>query len=174
MAYEIEAKLKCDRHEDLKKALKAAGAEFAGESVQQDIYLDDASGSIRTMDGALRIRQESPGGRIQLTLKGPHEASNLKKRAEVSIDISSVCDAEEIFAGLGYVRCITVEKKRSTWRLCDCDVALDELPLIGRFVEIEGPDETSVNKVQEMLGLAQLEHIPQSYAALIEEQARPR
>ncbi|HSV27864.1 MAG TPA: class IV adenylate cyclase [Sedimentisphaerales bacterium] len=172
MAYEIEAKLKCDRHEDLKKALKAAGAEFLGESMQHDIYLDDASGSIRAMDGALRIRQESPGGKAQLTLKGPHEVSSLKKRTEVNVGIASVLDAEAILSGLGYIRRITVEKKRSAWRLCGCDVALDELPLIGRFVEIEGPDETSVNKVQEMLGLARLEHIPQSYAALIEEQTQ--
>ena len=178
MGHEIEAKLKYDRHEDLAKVLKAAGAEFVNEFVQRDVYLDDDSGSIRAADAALRIREEVPSGggtpRVSVTFKGPHEESQFKRRREANLDVTSRQVAEELFAGLGYRKVTMIEKKRTAWRLGGCEIALDELPLIGRFVEIEGPDEAAVNKVQAAVGLGKLSHIPLSYAALVEDEAQRR
>jgi len=51
--------------------------------------------------------------------------------------------------------------------LVDCEVALDQLPLIGDFVEIEGPDEAKIATVQKSLGLTDLPHITESYASLV-------
>jgi hypothetical protein len=45
---------------------------------------------------------------------------------------------------------------------------LDELPLLGCFVEIEGPDDKAIAAVQTDLGLADSAHIVESYAALIQ------
>jgi adenylate cyclase, class 2 len=172
MGHEIEAKLKYEDHEGLKKALVAARAQFVGESAQKDVYFDDAAGSIKCRDGALRIRHEMPSGRVSVTLKGSHEDSDLKRRMEVNLDVSSLEQARELLAGLGYSPRITVEKNRSAWRLDGCEVALDELPGIGRFVEIEGPDEAAIGRVQARLGLGHLKHIPWSYAAFVEERNR--
>jgi adenylate cyclase, class 2 len=172
MGHEIEAKLRYEDHEGLKKTLMAAGAQFAGDSAQKDVYFDDAAGSIRRRDGALRIRHEMPSGRVSVTLKGPHEVSDLKRRMEVNLDVSGLEQAHELLTGLGYSPRIMIEKNRSAWQLGGCEVALDELPLIGRFVEIEGPDEAAISRVQAMLGLGNLKHIPWSYAALVEERNR--
>ena len=49
-------------------------------------------------------------------------------------------------------------------------VALDELPLLGAFVEIEGPDSDTIGQVQAMLGLADVPHTADSYACLIERE----
>jgi adenylate cyclase class 2 len=62
-----------------------------------------------------------------------------------------------------------VEKKRRLWQLGGCSVALDQLPSLGDFVEIEGPDENTITNVQQDLGLADLSHIGKSYAQLISE-----
>jgi adenylate cyclase class 2 len=66
------------------------------------------------------------------------------------------------------------QKKRQVWRLGGCEVALDELPLLGTFVEIEGPNEKKIADVQKKLGLEDLPHIHQSYAALMQKQIRRR
>jgi hypothetical protein len=39
-------------------------------------------------------------------------------------------------------------------------------------VEIEGPDDRSIADIQRSLGLADLPHIPESYAALMIEKLR--
>ena len=59
-----------------------------------------------------------------------------------------------------------VEKKRRVWQLNKCEIALDELPLLGTFVEIEGPDSETIANVQKKLGLGNLPHIGKSYALL--------
>jgi adenylate cyclase class IV len=64
---------------------------------------------------------------------------------------------------------LVVEKKRRVWRLGDCEIALDRLPLLGDFVEIEGPDDEKIADAQRSLGLADLPHIIESYAALVDE-----
>jgi len=42
------------------------------------------------------------------------------------------------------------------------------LPLLGYFVEIEGPDDEKIADVQRNLGLSDLPHIQESYAYLME------
>ncbi len=44
---------------------------------------------------------------------------------------------------------------------------MDELPLLGSFLEIEGPDDKKIADVQKNLGLANLPHITESYASLV-------
>jgi adenylate cyclase class IV len=64
---------------------------------------------------------------------------------------------------------LVFEKKRRIWRLGQCEVALDELPLLGNFLEIEGPDDKKIANVQKKLELTNLPHISESYATLMEE-----
>jgi len=172
MGSETEAKLKCDRHEDLRRALHDAGAAFAGDYLQHDAYFDDEAGTLTAHQSALRLRQEKredevSGSSVVVTFKGPLDPSRFKKRPEVNLPVSERQAAEELLAVLGYRKVLVVEKRRSLWHFGGCDVALDELPLIGRFVEIEGPDEDAISSVQAALGLDELPHIPQSYTVLI-------
>jgi len=65
---------------------------------------------------------------------------------------------------------MVVEKKRRLWQFGGCSVALDQLPLLGAFVEIEGPDDETIADVQQRLSLADLPHITKSYAQLTKEE----
>jgi adenylate cyclase class 2 len=172
MAYEIEAKLKYDKHEDLRKVLEEAGADFAGEYIQRDSYYDDAACSLRGRGCAFRLREEVEAGdasvrKMVVTVKGPVEASQFKKRTEDNLEVKDRLAAERMIRSLGYHKSLLLEKRRSVWRLGGCEVAMDELPLIGRFVEIEGPDENAVGAVQARIGLANLEHITKSYTSMV-------
>jgi adenylate cyclase class 2 len=171
MYTEVEAKLKVESHKEIVEKLKESGAEFSEEQSQIDYYFDDQNHTLTRTDRCLRLRQQKVGigEKMFLTFKGAKEKTEFKKRDEIEIEVSSADSAEELLSVLGYERVLVFAKKRRTWRLGECQVALDELPLLGRFVEIEGPDAEKIADVQTSLGLGNLRHISESYAALVAE-----
>jgi len=169
MCTEIEAKLRVESLEDVKQKLVELGAEFLNEQLQRDYYFDDAGSTLKNSDKALRLRRQLTGKteKVLLTYKGPKTKDNFKKRQEIEIEIKDADSAEKLLLSLGYEKALVFEKKRRIWRVGNCIVALDELPLLGDFVEIEGPDDKKISDVQKSLGLANLPHIPESYADLV-------
>ena len=171
MYIEIEAKLKVESLEDVKRRLVELGAEFTNEKLQRDFYFDDTNRTLTKTDQCLRLRREAVGNssKFFLTYKSAKEKDQFKKRQEIDIEIEDFDSMEKMLTSLGYNRVLVVEKKRKTWRYRDCVVALDELPLLGEFVEIEGPDDEKISDVQNELALANLQHIVKSYADLVSE-----
>ena len=171
MYLEIEAKLKVDSFEDVQHRLAACGASFVSQRLQIDCYFDTADRHLTQTDRCLRLRTErtAEGERFVLTYKGPRQADDFKKRQEANLEMSDVGAVECLLEGLGYHRALTFDKRRRVWNLEGCEVALDELPLIGGFVEIEGPDSNRIAHVRETLGLSDAPHVMESYAALIDE-----
>ena len=176
MAVEIEAKLKVDSLPQVERKLKKLGAEFLAEQQQADCLFDDAAGTLTSSDRCLRIRQQSAGGSQQffLAYKGAKESSNFKKRQEIEVEIKDADSAQNLLTALAYEKVLTVEKTRRLWQLGGCWVALDHLPALGDFVEIEGPSDGKIADVQKSLGLASVPHIPKSYAQLIKEELNRR
>lgn len=169
MKTEIEAKLKIDSFDQLTKKLDQLGAKFIEIQNQRDTYFDNLDTQMRTQDRCLRIRLEQTGSakKVFITYKGPKQAGQYKSRQEIEFSIDSAKSAQQLFAALGYLPAITVEKQRSVWILDDCQIALDQVKNLGSFVEIEGPDEKKVSQAKNKLGLADLHHISDSYADLI-------
>jgi adenylate cyclase class 2 len=169
MHIEIEVKLKVDSLTKIRRMLKGAGAEFVLQFVQNDIYLDDSKSTLRKTDIALRIRRHRIGRKewAELTFKGPKQKGRFKRRKEIQFGISDADSVEMLFDEIGYKKSLVFEKKRCVWRLGRCEVALDELPLLGKFVEIEGPSEKRIVAVQKKLGLSDLPHIKEGYAVLM-------
>ncbi len=174
MYSEIEAKLKVDSLGEVETRLKDLDAEFIEEQVQSDCHFDDADATLTNSDRCLRLRKQISGGytRYFLTFKGPREQSNFKKRQEIEIEIADADSTEKLLKALGYDKTLSVEKKRRLWQFHGCEIALDELQLLGDFVEIEGPDDEIIAEVQKILGLENLSHIPKSYASLIVDKLR--
>jgi adenylate cyclase class 2 len=174
MFTEIEAKLKVDSHKEIIKRLTELGAEFLQEQVQTDFYFDDAEAGLTKADRCLRLRRQVVGDdeRMFLTYKGAKQKHEFKKRQEVEIELKSGSSTEQLLSALGYKKILVFEKKRQLWRYSRCSIALDNLPLLGDFVEIEGPDDETITAVQMDLGLAQLSHIAKTYAVLMDEKLR--
>jgi len=174
MNIEIEAKLKVDSLQEVERKLGEVGAEFVEEQLQTDTYFDDAGAVLKSSDRALRLRRQRVGQKEKtfLTYKGPKEKSDFKKRQEIEVEIGEADSAEGLLLALGYEKALVFEKKRRVWRLGDCVVSLDELPLLGGFVEIEGPDGERIADVWKDLGLSDLPHIVESYALLMDEKLR--
>lgn len=169
MCIEIEAKLKVDSFEQLKVRLKDLGAEFLEEQVQDDSYFDNAESVLSANDSCLRLRLQRSENREKaiLTYKGCREKGQFKRRKEIELEIGDSESMDKLLLAIGYRKVLAFEKKRQLWRLDKCDVALDRLPQLGNFVEIEGPDESEIADVKQKLGLQDLLHIPESYAQLM-------
>jgi adenylate cyclase class 2 len=171
MPEEIEAKLKVDSLEEVEGRLRACAAAFGRETVQTDIYFDTPESKLTRSDECLRLRCDAAGPRerLILTYKGPKQQDDYKKRTEIEVEVKEAEATEMLLAALGYRKALAFDKRRRLWRLHDCEVALDELPLLGSFVEIEGPDSRTILRVQEMLGLSGVPHTVDSYATLIDQ-----
>jgi adenylate cyclase class 2 len=170
MPVEIEAKLKVDSLETVERRLRACGATVVRETVQTDTYFDTPEGKLTRSDECLRLRGEKIEQRERLVLayKGPKQLDDYKKRVEIELQVSEAGATEMLLAALGYRKALAFNKRRRLWRLGGCEVALDELPLVGVFVEIEGPDSGTISRVQEMLELSNVPHTKDSYASLID------
>ncbi len=174
MTTEIEAKLKVDSLESVERQLQSLGAQFVEQQHQIDCYFDDEKSSFAKNDKCLRLRLQSAENKktIFLTYKGPKQKDDFKKRLEVEIQVTDVESAEELLSALAYKKKLVIEKERQIWQLCSCLVALDNLPSLGCFVEIEGQDDSKIAEVQKKLGLENIRHIHDSYAELMTKKAK--
>lgn len=174
MPLEIEIKLRVDSFEAAVENLKTNNAKFEGDFLQRDSYYDDEKDSLISSDRCLRIRTHKGYNSkvIELTYKGARHDHRFKTRREIGIKVENASELASVFENLGYTERLTFEKKRSLWELDNCKVALDELPLLGKFIEIEGPNDKIIEQVQNKLGLGHLVHMPKSYAHQIEDELK--
>ncbi len=171
MGLEIEAKIKVESHDAVRARLTELGAAYVGKARETNRILDDNKKTLRQAGCGLRVRQvevlDGEPGCSSITYKGPIQRAELKVRSEVNVDISDADSAAAVFEALGFEPFITFQKNRESWRLGDCRVELDELPLLGKFVEIEGPDEQTVSQAKSDLGFASAKNITQSYVKML-------
>lgn len=171
---ETEAKVVVNRFDAVVERLEQNDAVFVDEVRETDTYYDDEEGRLLAEGSGLRLRRRvgREGERFLLTFKGPVRRSVYKSRPEAQTAVSNFEEMGRILEGLGFQVLITVEKRRRIWRLKECEVCLDEVEELGRFVEVEGPDEKEIETVLRLLGLDSLEPIRSGYARLLAENRR--
>jgi adenylate cyclase, class 2 len=179
MEQEIEAKVQVDSFKTLRERLRALGAQALGTRLETNIFFDTPDRALLLCDSGLRIRQfvdpATNARRCEVTYKGPAQAAQVKIREEIEAIVLGAGDAmQRILLRLGFVQTLHFEKRRESWQLDTCRVELDELPLLGRYIEVEGPSETDVLEHLRLLNLHTLPKIRQSYAALLDVALRER
>lgn len=174
MAVEIEAKMRLHQPDALIARLEELGATLTDQLSETNSYFDTPQGQLKSTDQGLRTRVEvanagSPDETITTTIthKGPRTMGQLKSRVENEVLVDNARDAALLLGALGYHHVLSFEKRRIRYKLDGCHVELDELPIIGRFVEIEGDTEDAVIAVREKLGLADEPLIRSSYIAML-------
>ena len=171
MAIETEIKLRVGSHEPVRSRLRELVATPLGQFVERNRVLDRSDGSLRGSGCGLRLRSSCPvqGGSPSstVTFKGPVRPSVMKSREEIEFGVADFDSAAELFERLGFVPVLIYEKRRESWALGDCRIELDEPPGIGLFVEIEGPDESTILRVQRDLSLGDAPLVRESYVRLL-------
>ena len=167
MAVETEAKIQVADHEALRERLAQLGAKCQAERLEVNIYFDTAEGELLRNDRALRLR--SIGEKNVLTYKGPARKGKYKQRLEIQTAIADGQAVERLLGELGFAQSLVFEKRRQSWLLDECRVELDSLPLLGAFVEVEGPCEAAIGQVLCKLGLDKADLIATPYPILLQD-----
>lgn len=171
MAIEIELKLRVESHEPIRARLKSLGATLRKNVVETNRILDRPDGELRRRGCGLRIRTvvgvDGSTLPAKLTFKGPRMPGDLKARQEIETAVQDPAATVELLGALGFETALCYEKKRESWGWRGCIVELDEPAGLGLFVEIEGPDSTTIRAVQTDLQLQHLEPVSVSYVGMI-------
>lgn len=172
MPVEREAKMQVADHEPIRARLTDLGAQHLASNLETDSFFDTEDRRLLAAGKGLRIRRVVSGdsagnGASRVTFKGPRQPGALKTREELEAAVSDADVMEQILLRIGFVRMLRFEKKRQTWLLDGCEVALDELPRLGKFVEIEGPTEAAVMQARQKLGLDEAPLLTSSYVAML-------
>jgi adenylate cyclase class 2 len=172
MSHEVEAKVRVDAFKPVRVRLLDLGAKRRGAVVQQNLLFDQPCGGLRSRGCGLRLRLEQPvrgGDRPPvLTFKGPKRQDTvLKARPELELNIADAATMQRVLEAMGYRCTLDYQKRRETWKLGEATVELDDVPLLGRFVEVEAGNERTVHDALEQLGLEDLPLLRRGYAAML-------
>lgn len=184
MPVEIELKVHVDSHEPIRAALAAAGAKRFGAVVETNHFFDSPDMGLLGRGAGLRVREAISIGpsdetgpamvtpiqattHTTMTFKGPQQVGPFKTRGEIEFAVGGAAAAINLLTAVGFLETLRFQKRRESWTLGDCNVELDELPRLGRFVEVEGPTDDAIRAVALKLGLDPSASIRESYAALL-------
>ncbi len=143
MLYEVELKFPLQDTREVLSLFAELGA-VAGSPVEQvDRYFNHPARDFRVTDEAFRIR--SVGHANCLTYKGPVVDRATKMRREIEVAIADGAAAADQMADmctqLGFRSVRDVRKVRTPWSLVwrerEFELALDIVPEVGTFLEIE-------------------------------------
>lgn len=182
MARELEAKLPLPDPPSLRARLAELNAPPVASFQEENRFFDLPGDSLRLADRALRLRTETPRSdaappfsvRHCLTHKGPRlrdTAPGLKAREETETDVASASDTAAVLEALGFELRFRFEKRRDRHIVAGCRVEIDELPEIGFFVEVEGPDPDTIESTLRELGLADSPREALGYLSLLRNHA---
>lgn len=163
---EIEVKFYLSNPRAFLARLEAAGAERVQERLfEVNLRFDTPDGSLSRAQRVLRLRQDN---RARLTYKGAAAMGDaVSDRQEIEFEVSDFDAARRLLEALGYQVFVCYEKWRTTYRFNSVEIVVDEMPF-GDFCEIEGPDEDSLRRAADRLGLDWQARIIASYLALFD------
>lgn len=143
--YEVRV-LEIDKDKFISK-LESFGALFKGDYNQKRYVYN----TIPKQDGKwLRLRTN--GKSTTLTYKSV-EKDSIDGTKEIEVTVEDFKKTHELLEASGFKSKGYQENKRTQYVLDDVEIDIDSWPLIPTYVEIEGKDEESVNKIIDKLGL---------------------
>ena len=165
--YEFEVKYYISDPDAIRQKALDLGAELIQPRTHEyNLRLDTPDGELSRKNQVLRLRQDSDA---HLTYKGPGKEQNgVRVRQEFEFIVSDFLATQKLFEQLGFHVLMIYEKFRTTYDLDKVHLTLDQMPY-GNFIEIEGPDADSVQKLNEKLELNWEARIPVSYTVLFEQ-----
>lgn len=174
MAVEIEAKMRLHDPDAVQARLDELGGVLLARLSETNSYFDTPEGTLKSSDQGLRTRVEvtdpgTPHEQVvtKITHKGPRAMGAFKSRLENELTVDNAKGAALLLAALGFQHVLSFEKRRVRYELDGCMIELDELPIIGRFIEIEGPSDEKVMAVREKVGLGDEPILRSSYIAML-------
>lgn len=172
MTIELECKIPVADRDTLAERLRALDAEDRGDVYERNWVLDTPDRDLNARQMLLRVRTEDHGETAVVTVKKPASQTKFKSRMEVELTATRQGEAMLLLETLGYQSVWYYEKRRHHWRYHGCSIALDELPAIGSFIEVEAGSEQRIADVIRELQLDPSDHVDGTYRSLFEDYCR--
>jgi predicted adenylyl cyclase CyaB len=159
---EIEVKFRIADAGEFSERLRKAGAKLVKTGFEKNITYD-RNGELKERKELLRLRDYA--GEVDITHKRKvkSEHKDFKVREETVVNIESFDRGKKLLEMLGYEKAWIYEKKQKVFVLDGIEVFLDEMPLIGNFMEIEG-EPGEIKRTAAKLGLDMKDALATSYA----------
>jgi len=170
MGLERETKLKVESLDPVRRRIEELCGRLLGRGLETNWILDRPDGALQERGEGLRIRRfarEDGTSPSTITFKGPTRAIEIKTREELETTLGDAATGLELLNRLGFPVVLCYEKRRESWQVNGCRVELDDVPVLGRFVEIEGPDDHSILAVKDQLGLKRFAPTMMSYVGML-------
>jgi predicted adenylyl cyclase CyaB len=173
---ETEVKFRIADAAEFSETLRRAGAKLLVTGLERNIKYD-RNGELAKKKELLRLRSYADGADITHKRRPPSGPAGFKTREETVVMIESFEEGRKLLERLGYEKVWIYEKKRAVWELGPVEVMVDEMPLIGCFIEIEG-EPGEIRKAAGKLGLdmkdASTTTYGQEYESFRKEKGLPR
>lgn len=149
MKPEIEAKFVRLNHDDIRQKLNKIGAKCEHPMRKlRRVTIDTPE--MKAKNAFVRIRHQ--GDITTITYK-QFDKLSLSGAKEIEIIVNDYEAAIALFTAAGLTNQSHQESRRETWKLGDVEIVLDEWPWLDQYIEIEGPDEQSVQGLAAKLEL---------------------
>ncbi len=140
----------------------AGGALVSPRVLEYNIRYDSANHGLTERGIVLRLRRDT---RARLTYKeAPQADDDVISRLEAEVTVDDFEKMDFMLRRLGFTPFTVYEKYRTTYRLGEVEIVLDEMPY-GHFVEIEGP-APAIRAALDTLDLAGSVAVKTSYLGL--------
>jgi adenylate cyclase class 2 len=167
---EIEKKYRLTKkqRDEILGRLPKIGATSHGEEFEENtLYGGEALEPGRSV---LRLRRV--GEKAILTHKERFPSTeSIKRQREDETTVGDPDAMEAILDSLGFAPALVYEKRRSTWRLGDAEIVIDELPF-GLFMEIEA-SEPEIKEIERKLAVKGLRAENATYPQLTRLHGKP-
>ena len=135
---------------------------------QRDEYFDTQEENLKEQDFTARLR--SVNGNLMVALKGPriYLPGNVYQRIELEFSAANEGEVREQLARQGLAATAILEKQRWVFTGGNAEIAIDRLPFIGSFIEIEGDTPSAIETVLTSLQLSSNDAVRENYSELLE------
>lgn len=169
--FEVEQKYRVRDLNHVRAQLDALRAvAFTIGNSDHDIFFDFPDGRLGRNDQYLILRHMQPSGRVLWISKGPGPDKC------VAMDLADLDNAITMLTSLGFVETKHINKQRDIYFLGMFHVTLDDVPGLGRFVELaimtdDDPAllslDCDLSQLAETLGLSCADRETRSYRELL-------
>lgn len=150
MKEEFEVRVLEVDYETCKKKLEELGSEKIG-SYYQRRYVYDFHPEVK----GRWIRLRTDGEKTTLAIKDIRKNQKIGDVQELEFSVSDFDKASLFLEALGYPFRAYQENRRELYKLGEVEFAFDKWPFIPMYMEIEGPNQKSVEDALQQLGITE-------------------
>jgi predicted adenylyl cyclase CyaB len=165
---EIKVRMMSDGQTSSVLALCCTLYSDGGQLNQRDEYFDTLEEKLKEQDFTVRLR--SVNRNLKVALKGPrlYLPDNVYQRIELEFSAANEREVREQRASQGLTATAVIEKQRWVFSSKHDEIAIDRLPFIGAFIEVEGDTPSAIETVLASLQLSSKDAVRENYSELLE------